>query len=293
MAPKYHASAPSLPLSRARVKSAGSCTRPPDQCFPSRFRRRAAGDADRTCPHAKSRRRRDERAGVTRHDLLDQRRLGREPRTRLVVERHECVIEERRLARREDRPHQRPGRGATGKYHINPDRWCQRQRQHVIRRRTGGPTRPRPPRPDGAGPAGAVLPVGVCPVARSSSASSACRVAARWSSLRISGSVVRTADELEQELAAIGRGTVVDRGKCCLQAARDRDLRERTAGRDALRGCRGDRDQGEEVGGERDCGPGTRATLPGAILYRAIEKMKAKIASGRCCRAWADFDSAI
>ena len=151
----------------------------------------------------------------------------REPRARGVVEREQPVIQQGGVARSHDRRAERLRCGAATKHDVDPDRRRQRQRERgrgdgvSVERAVSRVRRGRPGRCQRVEWAASQLARGI-KARQERPEGGIARIA-----LHANRRVVGTADEVEEELTAIGSRAVVDGRERAAEAARQRHLAER------------------------------------------------------------------
>ncbi|PYR94354.1 MAG: hypothetical protein DMF84_05960 [Acidobacteria bacterium] len=173
-----------------------------DERRPCGFRILAAGNAHGAVRDAEPRGGRHECGGMSRREVRNQARLAGEPRARLVIEREQPAVEERRAARAEDRPSQRTRRRVAVEDGVYPDRRGERQRQCVGRR------------------------VGCLACRRVETREQRPKGGFTRILLRRDRRSVCSADDLEEELAAVGRDGIVEDRQRGADAAGQRHLRQ-------------------------------------------------------------------
>jgi hypothetical protein len=123
-----------LPGSEERAEELlGPVGRSPDERFPDRRRRWPAGQLDHAVAHAHAGRRRGKGCGRPHRQRLDEGGPTLQPVPRLVVEREQSLVEQRRVARPEDAGGERLLGGVAVEDHVDPQAGRQRQRNGVSR----------------------------------------------------------------------------------------------------------------------------------------------------------------
>ncbi len=188
----------------------------PDKRPPRRHSRRAAWHLCARCRDAESWRGGEERGRAAGRQLREERRFALQPCTRVVVQRQQAAVEQRRIAGSQNPADEGLRRGSAPEDDLDPDPRGEREGKGVGRsglRRGGlqlGEQRSQRNRPR--------IVVGT------------------------DGRVVSAADELGQEMRAVGGHPVADDRQRCAEAARQRDLRDSGLSAGALGSCGADED---------------------------------------------------
>ena len=236
-APKKYAS-PSVALHQQRAHELGRLGRPAaDDGFPGRLGGVPTGHAQSAVGDAQPRRRGREGSRITLGHFRDEIGLGRKPRARRVVQGEKPVVQQRRVARSDDGACERLRRRAAAEHGVDPDRGGQRKRHRLGRGGISSGLAVSRLRQGWARTGGGVQR-SVRLQVRGIEARQECpeRLLARIG-LDANRRVVGTADQVEEELTAIGGRAVVNGGQRRAQAARQRHLAESAGRGPAPGGC--------------------------------------------------------